>query len=85
MCRVLSHFFTALVISLSVSKYSCAEVIAIPSQKYYDHYQTFSNSELKPLLDNFTTLLGPDFKIIAQECGVINAFYNRQDKSITLC
>jgi len=85
MYHVVSCFFTILVISLSLFKYSCAEVVAIPSQKYYDHYQTFSNSEIKPVLDNFTTLLGPDFKIITQECGVINAFYNKQDKSITLC
>lgn len=85
MYRVACYFFTTLIVSLSAFKYASAEVITIPSQRYYDNYMMFNNSELKPTLDGFTNILGPDFKIITQECGVINAFYNKQDKSITLC
>lgn len=65
--------------------YANAEVIAVPSQKYYEQYAMFDNSEIKPALGDLANLLGPDFNIIAKECGVINAFYSPSQKSITLC
>lgn len=85
MSRQATYFITALIISLFFAMNVGAAVIAIPSQRYYDNYVMFNNSEIKPTLEKFTKILGDDFNIVAKECGVINAFYSQYDKSIILC
>ncbi|MDD5364598.1 MAG: DUF4344 domain-containing metallopeptidase [Gallionellaceae bacterium] len=85
MSRIATYFLTALVISLFFATNVGASVIAIPSQRFYDDYVMFNNSEIKPALERFTKILGDDFNIVAKECGVINAYYSKQNKTITLC
>jgi len=62
-----------------------AEIVGMPSQKYYDHYTMINNSEIKHLLEKLSNLLGSDFNIISKECGVVNAYYSPSQKSIVLC
>lgn len=86
MFRMISYVNYLLLTSIVLCiGYANAGVIAIPSQRYYDQYVMFESSEIKPALGNFTNILGPNFNIIARECGVINAYYSPSEKSIIIC
>lgn len=86
MYRLICHIHSLLFISTALCiGYANAEVLAMPSQRYYEQYAMFDNSEIKPALGNLANLIGSDFNIIAKECGVINAYYSPSEKAIILC
>lgn len=60
-------------------------VLVLPSQKYEEQFLSMKNSGVVPVLAELAKAVDPNFRIITKECGVINAWYSPQEKSITLC
>ena len=59
--------------------------IAVPSQKYGYYYDLMKNNMFSSAIPKITESVDPRLTVITKECGVINAFYSRADKTITLC
>lgn len=59
--------------------------IARPSARYPELYQMMKSEELAKGLGSLAYVISPLLRIEARECGVINAFYSPESRTVTLC
>jgi hypothetical protein len=59
--------------------------IAVQSLRYGYYYDLMRNNMFSSLIPKITESINPELTVITKECGVINAFYSRNDKTIVVC
>lgn len=60
-------------------------VLLFPSQKYATQFSALRDTETLSKIGDLVRAIDPAFMFVAKECGVINAWYSPQSKTITVC
>lgn len=61
------------------------KVEVFPSKKYFNEYLLMQQFQKNKLFEGIVEPIDSELSIEARECGFINAFYNPNQKKITLC
>ncbi len=85
MIKLLNALAAIWLLMMSLPSHAAENIIGLPSHRYPEQFRLMQDERITASINEIIKHIDPDLKVIARECGQINAFYSPNQKLVTLC